>query len=499
MSPAARDARIAQIRAEEEALIQTDALYDQLRRDEIDTRATLAAVHAKMDALTAELRIVEARQRTLRSSLDDLRLQHRRDIWTNVIPLEILQHIFELCTISSEEIVKDFGEEKAAYDEAAASFAIATTCSQWREIALLTPRLWTSNNAPLDVLLSFSKLDGDPSALWALVDTITRHGVRLRSFELWLPTHVNGEEINFNQFKAPTPLLERLCIIGEPCPSEPANNARDWGFHFPHAPKLEWLELQYARIASPPPSYRFENLHSIMLWGAYPDEHFRRLLEAASSTVRQLAITGDWGKAPGQDCLSLPNLTELVVCDVLPLLHLCISVPRVQSLELKAENVVPEMAPFLDHFADRVKRLYLVGPGASNGCLDVLRALRNVETFVCTDSDGTREWDLFFGEIAESSPAIWPKLRSIRVDKFTGSKLGDGLLELVEARSGSGPRDDTTDNASVPANLVEIDIADSGAPEWVCASVEHWLKAWSSMWTCAPENARGAGQVGKPV
>ncbi|KZV96906.1 hypothetical protein EXIGLDRAFT_833324 [Exidia glandulosa HHB12029] len=502
MAPAARDARIARMRAEEDALVQTDARWEELQRDELDTKSTLAAVQAKLDAITAEMRTVRARQRTLRSSLDSMRLQHQRELWTNVIPLEVLQLVFEECTISSTEIVTEFGQERGAYDEAAAPFAIATTCSRWRKIALVTPRLWTymvlapksdgqvdfdalreradailvrSKNLSLDVLLSFSSLQPDRTDVWTLIVAITTQAVRMRSFELWLPSGLLRAEAGaFDPFKAPTPALERLCMVGDVSlePEDPPDDGSDWGAYFMHAPKLIWIEFQLARMSCPP-GHRFEALQTLMLWRTYPDVHTQRMVAAASFTLQRLVVSGDWGLVAIQQPLSLPVLTVLGVYEILPMLHHCIVAPRVHSIELSASVVVPEMAPFLDHFADRIKTLTLRRSEISPDCLGILQTLRNVETLICQNGDDTPHWDAIFGELAES-PTIWPNLRSIRILKQTGTKLRDGFLNLVRARSTVASED--TDNGSQPAKLVEVDIADSGAPAWLRASVQHLLQ-----------------------
>lgn len=505
MAHAARDTRIARIRAEEGALAQIDARFAQLQREELNARATLAAAQANVDAITAEMRAVKSSRNTLESNLDDMRSRHRRDLWTNVIPLDVLQHIFELCTVSCDDITKNFGHDVPLPVEARMPFVIATTCSLWRKTALSTPRLWTyiwfrakaddyaditrmrerakvalarSKNASLDILLSFKSLTQDRVDVWTLIGALTAKARRIRSFELWLPNAILRAEAGaFDPFKAPTPVLERLCIIGDgllELESSP-DDGSDWGAYFMHAPKLTWIEFQLVRMSCPP-GHRFETLQTLMLWSIYPHEDTQRMVAAASSTLQCLFVGGDWGVVPIQQPLSLPVLLVLGVYENLPMLHHCIIAPRVNSIELHASVVVPEMGPFLDHFADRVTTLTVAGTDIPEDCLGVLQALRSLETLVCKHGVYAAKWNGLFDQLAES-PDIWPKLRSIRILKQTGNQLKDGFLKLVRNRSKSVPGVLPTGNPPLPARLVEVDIADSGAPAWLCASVQHLLKS----------------------
>ncbi|KZV96908.1 hypothetical protein EXIGLDRAFT_764980 [Exidia glandulosa HHB12029] len=419
----------------------------------------LAAAQANVDAIAAEMRAVTTTEDILTNRLDDMRSQHRRDIWTNIVPLDILQHIFEQCTISSAEIVENFGLELPAYTQAAAPFAIATTCSHWRSSSTCdaTP-LDVYLHAPLDISLYFADYEDNPSGLGTIIDALTAHATRMRSFELWLPYKYSGA-INLDQLKAPTPLLERCCIIGQHSESD-EDERRNWGFYFAHAPKLQWLEMRYVKISCSPLPYRFENLRDLLLWGTYPEEHVRRLATASSTTLQRLVMTECH---QSQQCVSLQNLTVLRVYEVPPLVHLRFNAPRVHSLELKASILVRGLAPFLNQFVDRVTTLTVSGPHIPEHCLDVLQAWYNIENLICEEGNDTADWDSFFGHLAES-PSVWPKLCCIRSDEGTGTQLRDGLVKLVHARSASVTEGDATENPPRPAKLVQVDIADSGAP-----------------------------------
>lgn len=489
-------ARLKRIRAECDVLALTDARIAEVGQAELAAKVALAAAQADLDAAIAELDVLDARKRSLHANVDELRAQHRRELWMDRIPLDVLQCVFDE-TVRGKKPWDDFGQGGGHNCErASAPFLLATIYSRWRKLALTMPRLWTyvsfpafedigdlslqnriasnsiklsrSRSAPLDVCCPFEDYPADTHAkLISFLQRVTAQSSRLGAFELWVPSGIDREP-TLDAFKAPTPSLTHLCIIVTPDTWEADHS----DMYLPYAPRLECLELQRTGMSCCPLVTIFQSLTAMKLWTGCTIDEFIVLGKAATVTLQHLLLAEVWDVIPTTGTpITFPALSSLTLLDSLTNLHNLIVAPRLTSLTLRAHLCDTTLISVLDHFSESVTTLTLFGQELPEDALAVLPALRNVETLACTNryDDPMSTLDQFFSQMATASPAVWPKLRAIQLaGTDAGKDLGKGLLALVRARNLSSAGDS-------PRKLAQIDLDGSDTPTWLRSTIEHIL------------------------
>ncbi|KZV81132.1 hypothetical protein EXIGLDRAFT_731709 [Exidia glandulosa HHB12029] len=501
MSSAARSQQLARMRADEDFLALTDARIDALRRADSAAQERLAIAQAEADATRAELTALEVRQLQLRSDIGQMRLDHRRMLWTQAIPLDCLRQIFEEATSIPTAEWAAFGDGGYSRKCIMAPFALAAVCARWRQLALGVPVLWTyicagrlrpgqsippatlsrircllnrSSNAPFDI--RFQLKDCPPETLTdvsVILAMIASHARRIRSIDLWLPKGIDREPA-LDVFRAPLPLLTHLCIIAQIGELEGCDS------YLPYAPKLLHLELQATGITCAPQHQIFGSIRSLTLWTPYPSAQVATILRCVSETVEQLHVASVRMLSGIRTPITFPRLYAFSMAhassySVSPDIMVA---PRLQALTIPGIAMSESAAHLVESVGSNISSLTLADPDIPAYIPRLLQGLRQVETLRFLVSGQHPEYtvsDEFFIELATASPTIWPKLRSIHLDDCESSKpLGDGLVKLIRARN--FPAADTMRSVAPeerPCRLKQVEAP--GAPSWLRSSIEHLL------------------------
>ncbi|KZV96912.1 hypothetical protein EXIGLDRAFT_833327 [Exidia glandulosa HHB12029] len=430
----------------------------------------------------------------------------------DAIPLDVLRLIFEHCV---EELIyaKTGLRHPIDYILRSTPFALATTCSRWRKLALAAPELWTyilvtdeddwnaiqrvyegisrSKSQLLDVTIVLHHCDESRyAAIAKLVSTVLLHGNRIgiRSMHLRLPYKID-RKVCMAALKGPTPQLASLLVCYEPpLVNADHNNAADRdledpddksSFYLPYAPRLEILELEDTHMSCSPLYCRLDTLRDLTLWSGTSLDQFLDLAKCAFSTLQKLKLAMSWDIPAGVQPVTLPHLTSLTLQGSTPLLHLALTAPRLRHLGLDTGLMSADMSLVIDHFASTVTALEII-EGSAPEDVHVLQAFRQADTVTFTAFRNLGpitpvDWDLVLKEVATSSPPIWPKLASLHLGEGTGKALGDGLLNLVRTRSLQTNNEVDPASTERPAKLAAVELVGSGAPEWLCSSVAHLL------------------------
>ncbi|KZV96902.1 hypothetical protein EXIGLDRAFT_833318 [Exidia glandulosa HHB12029] len=501
MSSVARSQQLARMRADEDFLALTDARIGALRRADSAAQERLAIAQAEADATRAELTALEVRQLQLRSDIGQMRLDHRRMLWTQAIPLDCLRQIFEETTSIPTAEWAEFGCGGHSRKCMMAPFALAAVCARWRQLALGVPVLWTyicagvlrpgqplaatlsrihcllqrSRGSPLDIRLQLQ--DCLPETLTDVSDLlalIACHARRVRSMDLWLPKGINREPA-LDMLKAPLPQLTHLCVIAGTRQLEGCDS------YLPYAPKLSHLELQGTGFTCSPQYQIFGNMRSLTLWAPYPSEQVASILQSVLETLERLYVASVSLLSGIRTPITFPRLCNLSMGNVSAssISPDMIVAPRLQALTFPGKTMTDSAAARLvESVGSNVTSLTLVDSDIPPSLPRLLQGLRRVETLRLLVSDQYPKYtvsDEFFFELATGAPTIWPKLRSIQLDGCESNKtLGDGLVKLIRARN--FPAADTIRPAAPeekPCRLEQVEAP--GAPSWLRSSIVHLL------------------------
>ena len=203
-------------------------------------------------------------------------MQEARSHGIRVLPPEILSSVFEF----------------AAQDQLAVSVHISHVCRSWRNLAIGTPRLWTTielcgSVERVDALLERSKaalldirmhpdVENDWQNCPILIQSVSAaaaHGKRWRTFTCWHDPHVT--ELRLDALKrVQTPNLEHIAVL----------NPTD--VIFPHLPALRSLIFEYISPDAPPsfPAEKFSQL-------THFSYHLNDGMTYIASTAAQLILT----------------------------------------------------------------------------------------------------------------------------------------------------------------------------------------------------------------
>lgn len=493
MSSRLQEARRERIRLDQDALAHTKDCMRDLRRAKDEAQQTLAA-------LAMELEQLERRQASLESSLGEARAAYQRTLWSGALSLDVMSCIFdELCN-GDDALWTTFGCGSYNVQRARSPFALAAVCSRWRKLALSTSTLWTyiggrhecvsgadvkhvrllllrSKSAPLDVLLRWSHCKATTylehmQAILSAIDS-----ARIRRFELWLPAEVPREP-TMDIFKAPTPLLTHLCIIGSSS-NNWQSSPRDT--FFPLIDKMQYIGLHHTGMCISQQHPPLDKLTSLTMWSGWTYDQFRTILFKGASTLQQLQIhsASQWSLPPRFVVMpvSLLALTSLTIdADVPPTALQSLVMPCLRSMTLGCAIAKPSIVPFLERIAEQISSLTISSYGtrtAGAACLPVLQTLQHVETLsfdARTRNDTYSVADDFFVYLANTTPCIWPKLKRVELPRNGTVKPanGDGIVQLLRARSSSA--DMTTDYD--PCAIERITLKYNGAPAWLSATVK---------------------------
>ncbi|KZV96885.1 hypothetical protein EXIGLDRAFT_732189 [Exidia glandulosa HHB12029] len=507
-SSSARDQRIRRISLDKDALDANAKIVDELRHAEQQTEEDLATMKAKLEAIRADRETMERRQRSLRKGLREVRARHRREIWTDVIPLDILRCIFDELAMLPDQLWPELGSGRINDARSARPFAVATVCSRWRKLAISIPSLWTyiafeldeeqtsvpllrmleqihrSKNAPLDVLLHLTESPATAGEdLTKALNLI--HGVchRLRRYEVWMPENIClGRNPIMDGLQAPTPLLESFCLI------IPLEHISHWpedaqDTYLPYTPKLRFLETTGTSLLRSPPNPGFSNIVYLAIWDSASFENFAALARLAAPSIQVLALSEDWEETPpAPPSITFPMLHTLLLRSTDNVTRNLIVAPRLERLTLIGEVLDAVLCPFFDRVASTVTTLTLSGIGLSGDKIPILSALRNVErlTFSECDAEPTYEVsDSFFEALANSSPAAWPKLESVHLTDDMNDPdvtLGSGFLKFVRSRAPDHSTS-TSSGSDTPRRLAKVQMDAESIPKWVPSTVEHIMSS----------------------
>ncbi|EJD39938.1 hypothetical protein AURDEDRAFT_127936 [Auricularia subglabra TFB-10046 SS5] len=410
----------------------------------------------------------------------------------NSLPLDVLGLIFEAATGHPEQNESGVcAGECYSHPLSHMPFVLTAVCRRWRTQALAQPGLWTYISAPdclaprgatlhlerinllirrsrcmpLDILI-FWMLEDDAECSWnegiPLIDALSPHAARWRTFELWLPDGV-GDNRHVAAFKGPMPLLERLCFST----SNPEDSA---GECLRYAPKLQELFIWGPNAFHPAENLELTSLRRLTLWFHPSLELTWSIIMAAAPTLESLVLAADshHGLSVPDTPLLLPRLKSLTLADgeadPFPYLKQ-LKLPVLSHLTLTGEMIVPAAAPFLQRVAQTVRMLTLAG-AVEPQHVAPLAVLAGVEELWFDNAGSEYEPDCSYTVndcfFSAGARGAWPKLASVGFSAMGTFEFNDGagVFRFIRARTDGALRD----------------FKARGAPEWFNAEVARLLQ-----------------------
>lgn len=504
MATGAREQYSKRIRLEEDALAGARVRVAELRLAENETRATLAAAQAKLDAIASELKELTSREQSLGRSLDSTRRLYRRTLWMDVIPLDVLSSIFEASAtfIDPHEPLVD----AIATISTGTAFGLATVCSRWRQLALSSRRIWTlvkvrrrsgrpydaelkdhiqririilerSVSVPIDVVVHIDDFPHEALPLLRkLFARLEPQAFRWRRAELWLPAWFPLEP-SLDFLKGSMPSLTQLRVVIDGDADWEPNTCPQY---FSHMPLLRHLELQSTGMSCVRPGFVFNALRSLTFWSKIGMDQFLDLVRAAASTLERLHIAAstDGDFTTVTESITLPVLHTLEIDANIFGLHNAFQAPNVQHLALDGKFITGRYTPLYDALSGSITALTLSASNLDGMELAILRNLSKITSisFICQEEERSFSFGSgLFEALAGSSPPTWPALRSIRFGKGDiSSSVGNGLVTLLRARN----RDATTASSGtaspLPSKIQSVELPRT-APLWLRENIETLL------------------------
>lgn len=504
--------------ADQCALAQVQARLRDVDRLRQDALAALAAAQATVDILTAQqLQLQEQEDRAVQSAV------HSRSTFIGSIlatfPDDCLRCIFDQVANTSDEYWSQLGHGSCNMQRLASPFTLAVVCRKWRRVALHTPCLWsyittTRRTTPGDIpetdlerieyLLSRSATSSlhillrwtnatyhEKSYMKQVLLALVEFSDRWERVEIWMP--VGADTCLLGALKGPTPLLAELSVCA-PMSDEWLTKPRDG--YLPYAPRLERLQLFSTGMSCSPRHTGLASLTTLEIWLEDDFSTIHNMLRVGAASLQHLILETELElEAYTSLQITLPRLRTLTlttsavhflastvgtVTATAPFL----SAPCLTHIELNCDSDFDVALPaqgLLRDYSSTVTHLTLAGT-VDAGHLTHLAHLRNVSHLVIASLQfGT--WasavaDSFFGKLAITTPAIWPKLTSIVLRPCQPLQDEDGILRLIEARrTASEAASGAPDDDDVPCKLTEIIVEYNGAPAWLRAECKRLLNS----------------------
>ncbi|KZV78763.1 hypothetical protein EXIGLDRAFT_783293 [Exidia glandulosa HHB12029] len=490
MAHSARNALQRRLQLDERLLATVEENTTELESARAKALSAVAAAQAALDAIEGDLAHSRARRAELRKGVEDIRLSIRRQ-QVNALPPELLREIFIVLTLEPDALWTDLGEGDYNIARSHLPFDLAAVCKQWRELALVTPILWSyigvpapsrreetctihyvywvhtllrrSQSSPLDILLRWAddtRWQND-SCAYKILALIVQHSHRWRRFEFHIPRDYISED-TANIFRRPTPLLEWFAL-----PDKMAVPALSWTPTYPRylpvCPFLERFQSDFNIIPGiGEPVQSFSLLVELEIYVRVPCKRIWAILRN-TPVLESLNLQFFDGEGdnllddagdPPTSAISLPLLRVLTVygegvCTMLAAAVGLLSLPSLALL--RVDQGVEILAPLLTFVNITVTTLCLCDCDFNLGLLPSLRTLRNVKRLELDDCTINSDMLRIFG--------------GVEIDGIDG----DGLVRLVQSRI--SPQPDA--NGQMVSKLDQVIFLDcTSLPDWIIAEVD---------------------------
>lgn len=397
-------------------------------------------------------------------------------------PDDALRLIFEACADLPDSNWRAFSSGQDNLRRSSAPFFLSV-CRKWRAVALRFGKLWNycslpgpdaftldtelrridlvlerSSPYPLDILVSQAWADykiveeNDPFV--QCFTKLRQHSERWGRVEIWMPENVSLRL--FDVFRCPLPCLHQLSLTLNRTTRDPAWNTHQRDSYLSQAPRLRELDVAFGALrVSTLRDDSLPALSDLRCWDNCPAEVVAQLIFLCHRTLESLDVSSTRDVVPTA-AFTLPRLHTLSLRGLAFLTRWThpgmLSFPALKTLSLSSAALSPSLSPFLTDVVPKVTHLNLFGRIVPDA-LDTLTHLAAVThlSFALYPASKCVVDDEFFLRLSDASPAIWPKLRSLRLCAMASVSPahGEGILHLLLKRNIERGAEEAKDRKSV--------------------------------------------------